>query len=209
MNKQSFWNTLGEFSAADLCSADTAVRVMSSDIRSLALGTKICGLAKTVLTQPAQNEAIHRAVKEAEVGQVLVIESAPDDKVALFGDILARGCSNRGLVGAVIDGAVRDSPEIRRMKFPTFCRSVSPLGPAKTIKGRSDIEITCGGIIVRPGDIVVGDDDGVVVVPYEMVEIVARKAAQIVRKEEDIISRIINGESTYDILGLGGTQHGK
>lgn len=209
MNKQSFWNTLSEFSAAELCSADAAVRVMSSDIRSLALGTKICGPAKTVLTQPAQNEAIHRAVKEAEVGQVLVIESAPDDKVALFGDILARGCSSRGLVGAVIDGAIRDSSEIRRLKFPTFCRSVSPLGPAKTIKGRSDIEITCGGIIVRPGDIVVGDDDGVVIVPYEMVERVARKAAQIVKNEEEIVSRILNGESTYDILGLGGAQHGK
>ena len=187
----------------NLCNASPEVRPLASSLKPLIPGLRIAGPAKTARTVPGQNAAIHRALHTARPGDVLVVDGGAADRFGPFGDLLAEGCKARGIAGAVLDCTVRDSADIRALGFQVFCRGFHPEATLKQEPGEVDVEILCGGVPVRPGDIVVGDDDGVVVVPTEIAESVLERAAQVAEREAAIRSRILAGETTYEIFELG------
>lgn len=193
---------LAKYPLGILCSAHPAVRAMYTAIVPLFAGAKMSGPANTVRIPPGQNAGIHRAVHTAKQGDILVVDSGGDTAFGAFGDILASCCQNRGIHGLVIDGAVRDAAEIRALHFPVFCLGANAAAADKADPGEIGVEIVCGLASVRPGDFVVGDDDGVVIVPRESAEEVIEKAEAVVRREASVKARIAAGETTCEILGI-------
>ena len=122
---------------------------------------------------------------------------------AVFGDLLGLSCKVHGLAGVVIDGATRDAEGLQAIGFPVFARAVLPAGPFKDSPGGINEPVSCAGVVVRPGDIIVGDADGVMVVPLEYAAEILVKAQAAVAKEQAMRERILKGEYIYDILKLG------
>lgn len=197
----------GAFPTGNLCNADPAVRPMNSAIKPLIPGRRIAGTARTVRITPGQNGAIHRSVHTARPGEILVVDGAGSDRFGPFGDLLADGCKAKGMEGAVFDCTIRDSADIAALGFQVFCRGFHPEATAKTEPGEIDIPVIIGGVSVSPGDIVVGDDDGVVVIPSGIAADVLDKVTEVAAREEVIRARILAGETTYDIFELG-LRHG-
>lgn len=202
MNRRELIDALQSFPTGNLCNADPGVEAMSSAIRPLFKGARVCGPAKTARITPGQNRAIHRAVHGAAQDQVLVVDAGSSLHFGPFGDILATCCVNQGLRGLVIDGTVRDATEIEDIGFAVFCLGTNPAATEKSDPGEVDVEITCGGVRVVPGDFVVGDSDGVVVIPADLVETVAANAAEVAAKEEAFKRAMEEGKTTLEILGL-------
>ena len=115
---------------------------------------------------------------------------------------MARSAMKQGVVGVVVDGAVRDVAEIRQLQFPVFARGIVPNNGTEGYLGKINVPIQCGGVTVRPGDIIFGDDDGVVVTPQEMAEEVSKTAQSIIREEEETLSKIESGMSYGQIVGV-------
>ena len=193
---------LATFPLGILCNANPAVQALGSQIRPLSLGAKIAGPAITARVAPGQNGAIHRAVHRAKPGEVLVVDGGGSTSFGAFGDILAKACQMKGVVGAVIDGTVRDSAEIRELGFPVFCLGINPTAAQKSDPGEIDTEISCGGVQVAPGDFVVADDDGVVVVPKALVTEVLKAAHKVAMREAKIIEQLEAGRSTVEIFDI-------
>ncbi|HSR44561.1 MAG TPA: hypothetical protein VLT15_04930 [Acidimicrobiia bacterium] len=174
---------------------------MDGGIRRLS-GKRLAGPAHTVTTGIGDSSTIHRALVEARPGSVLVVDAQGGTARAVWGAVMTVAAIERGLVGVVIDGAVRDIDEISSLEFPVFARATCPAGPHKGFRGAHGVPIQCGGVVVNPGDMVVGDADGVTVVPVqdtaEALSAVERLAAQ----ERNWMARIRSGESTVEILGL-------
>jgi RraA family protein len=193
---------LGRFSTGNLCNASPEVKAMRSSIAPLYSGAKIVGPAKTARVQPGQNAAIHRAVHMAKRGEILVVDAGGDTYFGALGDILATCCQNQGIRGAVIDSTIRDVTEIRKLRFPVFCLGAHPAATGKSDPGEIDVQILCGRVRVRPGDFIAGDDDGVVVVPRDIAEEVADRAAAVAEKEVMIQARLARGETSCEIFGI-------
>ncbi|RLA28087.1 MAG: RraA family protein [Gammaproteobacteria bacterium] len=191
-----------QYPTGNLCNANTAVRALDIAIKPLLSGVRLAGPAKTARIAPGQNAAIHRAVHTALPGDVLVVDGAGATTFGPFGDLLAECCKTKGIAGAVLDCSIRDSAEIRDLGFQVFSRGYQPAATAKDDPGDIDTGIVCGGVRVRPGDIIVADDDGVVVVPRDIAATVAEQVKQVVDKEASIRARILAGESTFEIFGL-------
>ncbi len=176
---------------------------MAAEIKAAWPGAKILGPALTVRTFPADNLMIHKAVTLAKPGDVLVVNAGGYKDYAVFGDLLGLSCKMHGIAGLVIDGATRDAEGLQALGFPVFARAILPTGPFKDSPGAINVPVSCGGVAVRPGDIIVGDADGVVVVPQEHGADVLAKAQAAVAKEQGMRERIQKGEYIYDILKLG------
>ena len=175
---------------------------MSPTIKPLIEGARIAGPAKTAAITPGQNAAIHRAVRTANRGQVLVVDGGANRSFGPFGDILATSCRNQGVVGAVIDSTIRDVADIKEMQFPAYCLGANPTATAKIAPGAIDVYVTCGGVRVRPGDIIVGDDDGVVVIPAEIAGEVAERVQIVADREREIKHRLARGLTTCEIFEI-------
>lgn len=158
------------------------------------LAAAVAGPALTVRTRLGDNLAVHKAMEIARPGEVLVIDAGGDGTNAIMGDLMSRYAASRGIVAAVIDGAVRDSRALSEGDFPMFARSISHLGPYKSGPGEIRGPVSLGGMTVLDGDLVVGDHDGVVVVPRARAEAVAAEAEAVVRKEEGERAAIDRGE---------------
>lgn len=187
----------------NLCNAHKEVRPLSSRLKPLISNHPIVGVARTVRIQPGHNKAIHLAVHSAKPGDVLVVDGGQSDRFGPFGDILASGCMAKNMAGAVFDCTIRDSTEIAELGFQVFCRGFHPEPTAKIIDGEVNIPVSVGGVLINPGDIIVGDDDGVVVFAPSIYSDVLNAAQTVVSREEEIRARIKAGESTYEIFGLG------
>ncbi|MEM7378683.1 MAG: RraA family protein [Pseudomonadota bacterium] len=198
MNPSVFAN----YPTGNLCNADARVRPLSSAITPLIPGRRIAGPARTARITPGQNGAVHRAVHAAQPGEVLVVDGGASSRFGPFGDLLAEGCKIRGLAAAVLDCTVRDRADIAALGFPVFCRGYHPEATAKTDPGEIDVPVTLGGVTISPGDIVVGDDDGVVVIPADLAGCVLARVADVAAREERIRTRLQAGETTYDIFDL-------
>jgi 4-hydroxy-4-methyl-2-oxoglutarate aldolase len=185
----------GEFQAAIL--ADVAGRrgAMHGRIAALRPNMKLAGAALTVDVRPGDNLMIHAAIALAKPGDVLVIDGKGDRSSALMGTIMMTACQQLGLAGVVIDGAARDSLEIEEMGFPVFCVGTNPNGPTKNVPGRIGHPVSCGGVTVHPGDLVVADADGVVVVERDHVEALLPLARKKVRDEAARIAQIKEGNA--------------
>lgn len=195
-------NEFAAFPTGNLCNADPRVRAIAPAIKPLIPGKRIAGRARTARITPGQNGAIHRAVHNATAGDILVVDGGGSERFGPFGDLLADGCLAKGMVGAVFDCTIRDSTDIAALGFQVFCRGFHPEATAKTDRGDTDVAVVLGGVTVHPGDIVVGDDDGVVVIPVDAAEEVLTKVAGVAAREEAIRARIHAGETTLDIFEL-------
>ncbi len=175
--------------------ADVAGRrgALSGRIAPLAPSMRFAGPAITVEVRPGDNLMIHAAMAIAKPGDVLVIDGKGDLGSALMGEIMTQQCIALGVVGAVIDGAVRDSQAIRELGFPMFAAGNNPNGTTKSVSGRLNHPISIGGVSVYPGDLVVGDADGVTVIERDkaaaMLPLAAEKVAAETRRIADIKSR--------------------
>ena len=177
--------------------ADVAGRrgTMHGRIRALAPTMKVAGPAFTVEVRPGDNLMIHAAMTMAKPGDVLVIDGKGDQTCALTGAIMINACKVIGLAGVVVDAAVRDSLELIELGFPVFSVGTNPNGPTKFVPGRINWPVSVGGVAVNPGDLVVGDADGVVVVEREKAESLLDLAAKKVAEENKRIEGIRRNEA--------------
>ncbi|MGB0694161.1 MAG: RraA family protein [Rhodospirillaceae bacterium] len=190
------------YPTGNLCNADPRVRALPAAIKPLIPGRPIAGHARTVRITPGQNGAVHRAVHVAQPGDLLVVDGGASERYGPFGDLLAEGCKAKGIAGAVFDCTIRDSAEIAALGFQIFSRGFHPEATAKTEPGETDISLVIGSVPIAPGDIVVGDDDGVVVIPAKIASEVLTAVAQIAAREVTIRNRILKGETTLEIFNL-------
>lgn len=182
--------------------AQASFGVMDAAIKSCVPGAIAAGPAFTVMCYPGSIITVHKALAEVKAGQILVIAGDGDDRGALLGELMVGACAARGLAGAVVDGAVRDLAEIRASSFPTYARSATPRVGTNRRVGLTQVPVSCGGVAVSPGDWVLADDDGVVIVPAANAESVLSAAEAYPAKEAKIAERIAAGELTIDILGM-------
>ena len=196
---------LRRFEAAVLSDTLGRYATMDAGIKPLSDGLRLIGTAITVKTYPADNLMIHLALKIAKPGDVLVIDADGVTDTSVMGELIAYCAQRQGIAGAVIDGAIRDKAGIRALGWPVFARAAVPNGPLKNGPGSINVPIACGGLVVNPGDIVVGDDDGVVVVPAERWQAVVEAAQAIEAKEARTRERIAAGEIMWDMQGMDKT----
>ena len=183
------------FQAAIL--ADVAGRrgTLNGRIRGLAPSMKFAGPALTVEVRPGDNLMIHAAMALAKPGDVLVVDGKGDQTCALMGAIMMNACKRIGLAGVILDAACRDAEEICQLDFPVFSVGTNPNGPTKFVPGRINWPISAGGIAISPGDLIVADSDGVVVVERTKAESLLALAARKVADETKRIDAIRKGES--------------
>jgi 4-hydroxy-4-methyl-2-oxoglutarate aldolase len=193
-------NQAAEFQAAIL--ADVAGRrgAMHGRIAALRPRMKLVGPALTVDVRPGDNLMIHAAIALAQPGDVLVIDGKADQTSALMGTIMMSACKQLGIAGVVIDGAVRDSLEIDEMDYPVFSVGTNPNGPTKNVPGRIGHPVSCGGVTVRSGDLVLADADGIVVIERERVEGLLGQARKKVADEAARIAQIKQGNTSASWL---------
>ncbi len=177
-------------------------QVMAARIKPLAPGTRLAGQARTVACMVGDNSAIHAAIRLIGPGDVLVIDAGGHADTALWGGLLTQAALARGLAGVVIDGAVRDVAEIREAGFACFAAATVPAGPHKGFGGTIDGVIACAGCTVAPGDIILGDDDGIAVVPLGRAEAVLADCRAKLAQEEQSLKRMAKGEMLADQMGI-------
>ncbi|NJD28039.1 MAG: hypothetical protein FIA92_07045 [Chloroflexi bacterium] len=165
-------------------------------------GDRTAGPALTVQVVAGENGTIHRALLSTRPGDVLVIDAGGYRDRAVWGEVLARAALKRGVAGVVIDGAVRDVDRLRQLGLPTWACGATPAGPHKGWTGRIGAPIACAGVNVSRGDTIVGDADGIVVIPAATVDVVYRGAVERRDQEAQWLRRIEAGESTVTILGI-------
>ena len=177
--------------------ADVAGRrgTMHGRIAPLAPSMRVCGPAFTVEVRAGDNLMLHAAMAMARPGDVLVIDGKADRTCALMGSIMLTACKALGLAGVVLDASIRDTEELRDLGFPVWAVGANPNGPTKNIPGRINWPVSCGGVAVRPGDLIVGDADGVVVIEREKVASLLPLAAQKVTEERTRIADIASGKA--------------
>lgn len=178
------------------------VRVaMDSEIKPVYAGVDLAGSAVTVKAEPGDNLIIHKAITVARPGDVLVIDANGYVETGHVGELMCASCKANDLAGLVIDGAVRDVADLVDMEFPVYARGIHPQGPLKQDPGSINVPITCGGVTVDPGDVLVGDDDGVTVVPRDDAETVLADAREKLSAESDTRDRVEAGEYLYEMKG--------
>ena len=156
-------------------------------------GLPLCGIAVTVNCRPADNLMIHKALQVAQAGDIVVVATSGNTASAVFGELMCHTAVAQKLGGIIVDGAIRDIDAITRLGFPAYSRTVSPGGCDKDGPGEINVPISCGTTVVAPGDIVVGDEDGVAVVPRAHAEEVLQLVAALVEREEKRIAEIHAG----------------
>jgi RraA family protein len=184
----------GEFQAAILADVNGRRGALHGRIAAVSPSMKVAGPAITVEVRPGDNLMIHAALAIAQPGDVLVIDGKGDQSSALMGAIMMNQAKAMDLAGVVIDGAVRDVLELRELGFPVFAVGTNPNGPTKFIPGRVNWPVSVGGVNVNPGDLVVGDADGVVVIEREKAQSLMEPAAKKVADETKRIQGILRKE---------------
>lgn len=177
---------------ANLADAMGRFNFMDPGIRSRS-GLSLCGLAVTVLCRPADNLMVHKALEIAKPGDVVVVATCGNTTSAVFGELMCHTAVARKLGGIVVDGAIRDVDAVARLGFPAYSRSVSPGGCDKDGPGEINVPIACGNTVVLPGDIVVGDEGGIAVVPRDHAEQVLRLVGELMSRESARIAEIEGG----------------
>ncbi|GHE30641.1 4-carboxy-4-hydroxy-2-oxoadipate aldolase/oxaloacetate decarboxylase [Streptomyces capitiformicae] len=176
--------------------------LLGTHLRPIQQGTRVAGTAVTVLSWPGDNLMIHAAVEQCGEGDILVVTTTSPSTDGMFGELFATALSRRGVRGLVIDAGIRDTEELRAMDFPAWSAAVSAQGTVKATGGSVNVSVAIGGQIVRPGDVILADDDGVVVVPRER----ARRAAEAAeaREQKEAASRaaFLDGQLGLDRYGL-------
>jgi 4-hydroxy-4-methyl-2-oxoglutarate aldolase len=202
MTELALAEQLAQFATPTLFEASDRVAALPPAIKPLSTPTNVSGLAYTVMAEPGDNAVVHWALAEAPPGSVLVVAIGGDIQRAFWGEIMTEAAIARDIRGLVTDGAVRDSREIRRLSFPVFCAGTAIAGPGKSRRGELGRPIVLGQTLIHTGDIIVGDDDGVVVIPRDEAMNVIERARERQNKENTIIERVRLGHLTVDLLNL-------
>ena len=178
--------------------------IMDSAIHSIVPGSRLAGPAFTILARAGSIISVHKALLEAPPGSVLVVggETGQFVQFALFGKLMAMQARLRGIAGLVVDGAVRDTADLRELRFPVFARGATPHVGLNRVVGQTQMPVPCGGLVVQPGDYVLGDDDGVAIIPAMLAEQVIAAAEEKVRGEANLIKRMQAGEHLTDMIGF-------
>lgn len=175
---------------------------LGADLRPIQTGARIAGTAVTVLSHPGDNMMIHAAVEVCQEGDILVVATTAPSTHGMFGDLLASWLQVRGVRGLVIDAGVRDTADLREMDFPVWTRHVSCQGTVKATPGSVNVPVTIGGITITPGDVICGDDDGVVLVDRAEADWALERSLARLDKEEGTRARLFAGELGVDFYGL-------
>lgn len=179
--------------------------VMRSYMKPIDKSMRIAGSALTVKLEPGDLVDCLDALTVAQEGDVIVVDAAGDTETSMWGGLMAGLCQMKGVVGAVVDGGIRDTDEMRDLGFAIFAKSVVPRGTHTMLTGRKDpiginVPISCAGMIVNPGDIIIGDEVGVVVVPLEKAEEILEKSQKQAALEEATRVEIRKGKTVDELL---------
>ena len=193
---------LAALGAATVYEANGQRDAVDPGIKPLDPTSRIAGRVVTLDLEPGDNWFIHVALLEAGAGDILVVDAKGYTEAGPWGDVLTLAAQERGLAGLVIDGAVRDSQEIIASGFPVFTRGVCIRKTTKVQRGRVNVPITIGGVLIQPGDVLVGDADGLVRVAGADIDTALTSSEHRELKEEQMRARIREGATTLDLLGL-------
>lgn len=193
-----------KLSTATIFEASQQTGALSSFIKPISPKMKLVGRAFPVKSPPADNLWLHRAVYSANKGDVIVADVAGYEEAGHWGDILAQAAQLRGIAGLVINGGVRDTLQMIEMNFPVFSKGICIRGTSKNRQGKGSIgkKIIIHDVEINEGDLVVGDADGVVIVPKEFEKEIIQKALEREAKEAEIVRKLLQGETTLKLLNL-------
>lgn len=191
---------LARIHTGSLSDAQGSIGVLATPIRVITPGARLVGPAFTVKCYPGSIITVHKALMEAPPGVILVADDEGDTRGALWGEVMTHQAQRQGVLGLVTDGPVRDTTEIAALQFPVFAGSVTPRVGTNRRVGQTQVPIACAGVVVHPGDIVVADADGVVVIPREQADAVAERAESIVARDEEFMRQIGEGKLLVDLL---------
>lgn len=192
------------FGTAEISDCLDRAQAMIGAIGPLRPEMRVIGQARAVGCMVADNSALHAAINLAEPGDVLVAAAQGFEDVAVWGGLMTRAAMARGIAGLVVDGAVRDSGELAELGFPCFARCAVPRGPHKGFGGSVDAPVSCGGVTVASGDLVIGDADGVAVVPLARIAATLTAVSALKKRETVTIAKLADGASLADIYGVPG-----
>lgn len=193
---------LGEYGTATVHEAQGRTGLMLPYMRPIYSSAKIASPAVTVLCHPGDNLMFHAAIEVCKPGDCLVVATHSDSTDGFFGELLATSCRAHGIKGLVIHAGVRDVADLTAMQFPAFSRAISAQGTVKETAGYVNIDIVCAGALVHPGDVIVADVDGIVVVPRLEAPEVVRACEARLAKEAKNRERLKAGELGLDMYGL-------
>ena len=192
---------LSKFSSATICEALGNIGFLPSGIKPISPKMKVCGPAYTIKTMPRDNVLLHRAYAYAQAGDVLIANCSGFYEAGYWGDLMSLGAKTKGINGLVIDACVRDADDIEVMGFPVFSRGLCIRGTSNHGDGTLNEPIIIGDVLINPGDIIVGDRDGVVIIPFNKIEETIEKAMVREAKEERTREELRKGKVSIDVYG--------